>query len=162
MKTRSLEGRAFATRFMELASPVWEPLEAVAHLVRSRVELPAFHEGEFMYMATVRRLRRGLRIHLYKHVDTRCYLNLDDGGHAYAYRGPVPGGGDPGCGGRYQRYRSLVHAIEHLDLWLFEVEPAFARSFPPAASAPGEQRGSAPSAGFEPATHGLGNRCSIP
>jgi hypothetical protein len=109
-------------------------VEAVARLVRSRPELPAFHEGEFMYMATVVRPRQDVRIHLYKHYDTRRYLNLDDGGHAYAYRGPTSNDlEDRSGGGRYRRYRSLVDAVDHLQLWLFELEPRFLRSFPPEA-----------------------------
>jgi hypothetical protein len=129
MKRGTLVGPPITTVLTEHASPVWGPLEAVARVARSRAELPAFQECEFMYMATVCS-RKHLCIHLYKHIDTRRYLNLDDDGRAYAYRGHVPGTDDPRSGGRYRRYRALVDAIEHLDLWLFDVEPRFVRSFP--------------------------------
>ena len=90
MKRGTLVGHPITTVFTEHASPVWGPLEAVARVARSRAELPAFHECEFMYMATVC-ARKHLCIHLYKHIDTRCYLNLDNDGRAYAYRGRAPG-----------------------------------------------------------------------
>ena len=98
---------------------------------RMTPELPSFHEGEFMFMATVREPRSGLAIHLYKHIDTRCYLNLDDGGHAYAFRGTWDDDDDDTSGGKYQRHRSLFDAIEALDFRHFEGVPALFRSFPP-------------------------------
>lgn len=84
-----------------------------------------------MYTATVCRLGKPLAIHLYKHRDTRRYLNLDDGGHAYAYRGPNAGDDDFVSGGRYRRHATLIDAITNLDLWLFEAERPLWRSFPP-------------------------------
>lgn len=131
MSGAALVGRSFDTRVSEPESPIWGPLEAVARVIRSRPELPAFHTGEFMFMATVACCQKPLRIHLYKHIDTRRYLNLDDGGHAYAYRDLAADRADTRTGGRYQRYRTLVDAIEHLELWLFEIKPQFFRSFPP-------------------------------
>ena len=89
-----------------------------------------------MFMATVRNARKKLAIHLYKHVDTRCYLNLDDAAHAYSYRGEASGAFDASSGGRYQRYRGLADAIAHLRLWLFEDDPPMFRSFPPDAWPP--------------------------
>jgi hypothetical protein len=123
-------GRAFSTRLELPDEPVWEPLEFVARTSRESALLPSFHEGEFMYMAMVRRPRNTLTIHLYKHFDTRLYLNLDDAGNAYAFRGPVSPDSD-GSGGRYQQYRSLRHAVRHVELWLFDADPPLYRSFPP-------------------------------
>jgi hypothetical protein len=83
-----------------------------------------------MFMGTVRDRVSGLAIHLYKHIDTRRYLNLDDAGHAYAYgagRSMKETGVSGGC---YSPHRSLADAIEHLDLSMFETEPGFIRSFP--------------------------------
>lgn len=126
-----LTGRAFQTTMDVDGEAVWAPLEAVARMARHTPELPSFHEGEFMYMAAVHNLRERLTIHLYKHRDTRRYLNLDDTGHAYAYRYREDDPHDGLSGGRYQRYRSLVDALEAVDLWLFDEEPQFFRSFPP-------------------------------
>ena len=126
-------GRAFATQLEFPEEPVWGPLQAVARVACASQELPSFHEGEFMFMGTVRNTRKRLAIHLYKHVDTRRYLNLDDGGHAYAYTGCAADAFDASSGGRYQRYRTLFDAVEHLELWLFAGDPALFRSYPPCA-----------------------------
>jgi hypothetical protein len=126
-----LVGRPFVTRCELPDEPAWEPLAGVARMARLSPDLPAFHEGEFMYMAMVRNARKRLTIHLYKHIDTRCYLNLDDGGHAYAYRGSAPDDVGDELRGRYQLYRSLVDAIDAVELWLFDDEPPLFRSFPP-------------------------------
>jgi hypothetical protein len=128
-----LIGRAFATQLEIPEEPVWSPLEAVARLARSRPDVPSFHAGEFMFMATVRGTREQLAIHLYKHIDTRRYLNLDEDRNAYAYLGPAPDGTDASSGGRYQRYGALVDAITHLELGRYEVDPPLFRSFPPEA-----------------------------
>ncbi|MEY2431385.1 MAG: hypothetical protein QOC92_1110 [Acidimicrobiaceae bacterium] len=126
-----LTGRSFQTKLDFDGDAVWAPLEAVARIARQSPELSSFHEGEFMYMGAVHNERKGLTIHLYKHRDTRRYLNLDDAGHAYAYRYREDDPHDGLSGGRYQRYRTLVDALEAADLWLFEEEPHFFRSFPP-------------------------------
>jgi hypothetical protein len=115
--------RKFLT-VMELPKePDWRPLEAVSRLARASPDLPSFHAMEFMHMGIVRPVRKGSVIHLYKHVDTRRYLNLDDGGHAYKYcfepdreidlDGPLE-----------SRYRQipLIEALEHVELWRFASE----------------------------------------
>lgn len=128
-------GRSFLTTvdlscWRDGGEPVWQPLEQVAKVVRQSSELPHFHHGEFMYMAAVVNKRLRVRIHLYKHIDTRRYLNLDDGGHAYAY---LPKPDDPDAmdsGGRYRRYAAMDIAIIRLDLGAFQRERLY-RSFPP-------------------------------
>jgi len=111
---------------------VWAPLERVARLARQSPQLPSFHEAEFMFMGTARDMNRGLAIHLYKHVDTRRYLNLDDAGQAYAYsEGGSMDDDNAISGGWYRLYVSLAAAIEHVGLSIFEVDPGFIRSFPP-------------------------------
>ena len=119
------------TRYDHRGEPDWAPLEKVARVARRSRELPPFHEGEFMYMACVRNTRQRVAIHLYKHYDTRRYLNLDEAGHAYAYRGSTGDESDLGSSGRYQRYQTLVDAVDRLDLWLFEAYPPLFRSLPP-------------------------------
>ena len=122
--------RAFGTRWEDSDEPVWGPLEAVARLSRESPELPSFHPGEFMYMyRVVAKNKKGLRIHLYKHIDTRCYLNLDDNSHAYMYCGGEDA--DPEWGGRYRLHRTLLEAVERLDFSAFELDPPLHRSFPP-------------------------------
>lgn len=122
----------FSTQADYGSDPVWLPLEQVARLSRLSARIPAFHPGEFMYVARVFNARKGLDIHLYKHRDTRRYLNLDAAGHAYEYRGIVPGReGDIASGGRYRRHRSLVEGIRALELWMFDQHPPLWRSFPP-------------------------------
>ena len=54
--------------------PDWGPLIRIA---------PA-HVDEFMWMFEVE-LEGGLRLHAYKHRETRGYLHLDHGGRAFAY-----------------------------------------------------------------------------
>ena len=126
-----LVGRSFQTTLVLDGAAVWAPLESVARISRLSDELPSFHAAEFMYMGAVQHERDGPTIHLYKHRDTRRYLNLDDAGRAYAYRYREhdPHGGE--IGGRYQRYRALADALAAADLWLLEMEPRFFRSFPP-------------------------------
>jgi hypothetical protein len=128
-----LSGRSFATRLDVPVEAVWQPLEAVARVARSSARLPQFHELEFMFMGTVSNAYKRLDVHLYKHVDTRRYLNLDVAGHAYAYLGPVSPAVDTMIGGRYRRFRSLHDAIDHVGFWEFEGEPCLYRSFPPEA-----------------------------
>jgi hypothetical protein len=125
-----LSRRAFSTEFELPLDGDWEPLEAVSRLACSDPTLPSFHEAEFMYMGAVTNERKRLRIHLYKHRDTRRYLNIDDAGHTYEYRGPVPGSSG-NFGGRYRAHESLIDALERVDLWLFDEHPTFWRSFPP-------------------------------
>ena len=123
-------GNSFPTTFLQVSGPDWRPLEALSSLVRQRADLPHFHPGEFMYMAAVRGTDLDLVVHLYKHVDTRRYLNLDDVGHAYAY---IHHEGDDVFGdssGRYRRLGNIVDALDRLELHLFETARLW-RSFPP-------------------------------
>jgi hypothetical protein len=59
-------------------------------------------------------------VHLYKHVRTRRYLNVDDAGHAYEYAGEANGDFTAVF---YEPRRDLASAIE----WAQgELEPLFA------------------------------------
>ena len=64
----------------------WSPLERLQQASATR---PAHgisvNADDFMWMGAVE--VDGVRVELYKHIDTRRYLNLDDGGHAYRYFG---------------------------------------------------------------------------
>jgi len=57
--------------------PEWGPL----------LELAAEHVDEFMWMFEVE-LESGLRLHAYKHIETRRYLHLDKEGRAFVYIWP--------------------------------------------------------------------------
>ena len=130
-RSPALTGNSFLTTIDTTSGPMWQPLEMLATLVWQRPDLPQFHPDEFMNMAVVRGTRQRVTIHLYKHIDTRRYLNLDDGGHAYAF---VPRASDTfsaDTGGRYQRHRSLIDALDGAGLRMFETTGLF-RSFPPA------------------------------
>ena len=122
--------RAFATKVELPPAGEWAPLEAVARVARQDPDLPSFHEAEFMYMGAVTSNRKRLRIHLYKHRDTRRYLNLDDAGHAYEYRGAAADAPDD-SGGCYRAHRSLKDGLDRVGFWLFDQEPPLWRSLPP-------------------------------
>ena len=128
----------FPTRLGIADAPVWGPLEAVARLARTSADLPSFHEGEFMYMAAVYDDHRGVAIHLYKHIDTRRYLNLDDEGNAYRYCDSDHDLDDDTFGGRYVRLRTLEEGIARLDLGAFDNR--LYRSFPPSDWPPDDGR----------------------
>ena len=89
-----------------------------------------------MFMGIASSAGKTLDVYLYKHLDTRRYLNLDAAGHAYAYLGPVSPAVDTTTGGRCRRFRSLRDAINHVGFWEFDGEPCLSRSFPPEAWPP--------------------------
>lgn len=57
--------------------PEWGPL----------LELAAEHIDDFMWMFEIE-LESGLRLHAYKHIETRKYLHLDREGRAFVYLWP--------------------------------------------------------------------------
>jgi hypothetical protein len=91
--------------------PDWRPLIGVARLSRASDALPSLDEHKFMYMAAASSRHDALRNHLYKHRESRRYLNLDDGGHAYQYCGLLAGEEAAGRGGTYRLHRSLAAAL---------------------------------------------------
>jgi hypothetical protein len=62
----------------------WRPLEQICALTAKRARLPTLDADHFMYMMRLQ-TDAGVVVHAYKHIFTRCYLHLDDGGHAYWY-----------------------------------------------------------------------------
>jgi hypothetical protein len=103
--------------------PCWEPLERVAELTIVNADLPVIDPSHFMYMARLRSPGRP-DLNLYKHYYTRCYLNLDDAGHAYAYAGPSSPRGrvlQPfEDAGTYRSLPDLKTALDDLDLGFLE------------------------------------------
>ena len=63
--------------------PEWGPL----------LELAPDHIDDFMWMFEVE-LESGLRLHAYKHIETRKYLHLDKEGRAFVYIWPDDIGDD--------------------------------------------------------------------
>jgi hypothetical protein len=112
--------RTFSTRAVFPDMPTWTPLEQVAALCRSDPDLPNVHAAEFMYMGAVANAGKRLTIHLYKHIRSRRYLNLDDAAHAYEYLGSDIASTDELSGGRYRPHRSIAAAVRHVEIWLFE------------------------------------------
>ena len=80
--------RAKKYRFEWDIEPVWTPHETFADLVGRRHDLKVVLPCDFMMMGDVVH-RSGHRIHLYKNRNRRLYLNIDDAGHTYRYRGEV-------------------------------------------------------------------------
>jgi hypothetical protein len=119
---------AFATHLHLPDEPDWRPLEAVARLSRATDELPSIKTCDFMHMACVEEPSAALRIQLYKHVETRRYLNLDDGGHAYQYSGQLDED-DIESGGRYRLIPTLAEALHSVvdDLVWMRTSPEDAR-----------------------------------
>ncbi len=99
----------------DLLARRFAPLRLVADRLRhSPVPADSFFDlDDFMFMNWCRD-DRPADISLFKHVDTRHYLNLDQAGHAYRYL--PPDGADDGPG-RYVRHRSLRDALLDLGLW---------------------------------------------
>lgn len=58
-------------------APNWDPL----------LELAPGHIDDFMWMCEVK-LDSGLRLHAFKHIETRKYLHLDTEGRAFVYIWP--------------------------------------------------------------------------
>ena len=95
---------------------MWAPL----HLVHDRLKLSTrlddsfFDIDDFMHMSWCHEtLPHGLM--LYKHRDTRRYLNLDACGQAYRW---VPSPLDEiRDHGRYEPHACLRDALDHLGLW---------------------------------------------
>jgi hypothetical protein len=64
------------------APPAWASLERLAELCSAHPALPPLTPDAFMYMGRLVAAGRPA-VYMYKHVDSRRYLNLDAGGHAF-------------------------------------------------------------------------------
>jgi hypothetical protein len=110
--------------------PDWDALLRVHELCNGDPRFPAFDPHEFMNMG---RHSHGTlpTIHLYKHVDTRRYLNVDIHGHAYVYREPTRLDDDieERLGVHYDRLPDLLTAVRRV-LEDFEHTNLY-RSYPP-------------------------------
>jgi hypothetical protein len=62
----------------------WTPLERFCELAATR-GVTGLDADDFMWMGC-RDSAAGVTVQLYKHIDTRRYLNLDASGHAHVWR----------------------------------------------------------------------------
>lgn len=104
--------------------PHWAPLEDLAAVIGS-VDGVRLEPDEFMWMGRVDRPQCS-PIELYKHHDTRLYLNIDGAGHTYRFQQ-----------GRYEAWHSPIPAIAHAigtrrvyQCWT-NVDAHFARPYEP-------------------------------
>src|SRR4051812_42018484 len=92
----------------------WAPLLAVEARMQESPRLldRCLRVGDFMLMGRERRRGRPL-VYLYKHKDTRRYLNVDAQLHAYQFVMPRSSSSD----GTYRRLDSLQEGIDAVGLW---------------------------------------------
>ena len=92
----------------------WEPLLGVERLMQESPRLldRCFRLGDFMLMGRERRRSRPL-VYLYKHKDTRRYLNVDPQLRAYVFVYARSGNSD----GSYRRLDTLEEGIDGVGLW---------------------------------------------
>lgn len=105
----------FPSDHVPLSEDWIRPLQAVARSIAGVRRYRFFDLDDFMIMAQIRRRERP-DLHLYKHVYTRRYLNLDAAGHAYRYVSPRSF--DSKFKGRYVAHKDPRRALDHLELWL--------------------------------------------
>jgi hypothetical protein len=100
----------------DLLARRFAPLRLVAQKLRtSSVPADAFFDpDDFMLMSWCVG-ERPSGVHLFKHVDTRHYLNLDADGVPYRYVPPATD--DPDDEGSYVRHTSLRDAVDAVGLW---------------------------------------------
>ena len=89
------------------------PLHQIEAAVQGRAYARWFDPNDFMLMGTVP--HGGTTIALYKHRDTRNYLNIDDEGRAYVYEEPGLGSHEDDRGS-YRRV-PLIAAMDAVGLW---------------------------------------------
>jgi hypothetical protein len=100
----------------DVEEPEWGPLQRVADVWNGAGHRPAIVVADFMYMWRFESPKRST-IHLYKHILSRRYLNLDDAGHAFRFMGESKAERLQVRGGNiYRLHRDLATAVRHLQL----------------------------------------------
>ena len=105
----------YVYRRLDVDRPVWTPLEQVATKTKRR-DLPTIHPAEFMCMGRLRSREGEPDLHLYKHYDTRRYINIDEQLRLFAFCFADAEKPFFECDVYYRRLRSTREAIERLDL----------------------------------------------
>ncbi len=102
---------AFWLKPEDRVRPEWfAPLEQLSLLVATDVGLPQINPDHFLYTARIQRNGRP-DIHVYRHVGTRRFLNVDDAGDVWRYTGRDNVGYD-----RYAQYVTIEEALDGADL----------------------------------------------
>jgi len=89
----------------------WRPLERLAAQAAARPGLPPVDPDDFLYCARITRAELPV-LHVYRHVLTHRYLNVDEAGVVWRYIGPGPKGEDP----RYAFVEDLADALAMTEL----------------------------------------------
>src|SRR5262245_9688507 len=106
----------YVYRYLDVGRAVWTPLGEVAARTAKRRDVPTIEPAEFMYMGHLRSPDGEPDLHLYKHYNTRRYLNIDDRLRFFAF--VVSDDDKPffETDVYYRRLRSMREAVERLEL----------------------------------------------
>ena len=110
-----------AYRHVNVDRPDWAPLQRLALGLTAYPDLPPIHPADFTWMGELESLDGAPAMHLYKHMVTRMYLNLDTDLRTYVY---VDGDHKrPFFEATlyYRRLRGIAAAIERLELDQFDL-----------------------------------------
>jgi hypothetical protein len=118
----------YVYRHVDVDRPAWTPLQQVATRTTKRRDLPTIHPAEFMYMGHLRSRDGEPDLHLYKHDDTRRYLNIDKQLRFFAFCFGEEEKPFFECDVYYRRLRGTREAIERLDLDILSPRAADDRS----------------------------------
>jgi hypothetical protein len=77
--------KRYSYRHVVVGRPDWDPLQRAALRTLDRFDVPSISAGEFMWMGRLNPVAGGAPLHLYKHIHTRRYLNIDTDLRYYAY-----------------------------------------------------------------------------
>jgi hypothetical protein len=100
----------------DLLARRFAPLRLVAEKLRaSTVPADAFFDPDDFMLMSWCRSDRPKDVMLFKHIDTRRYLNLD--GDGAAYRCVPPATDELGDEGAYVRHATLREAVDAVGLW---------------------------------------------
>jgi hypothetical protein len=110
--------KLYSYRHTNFDRPDWGPLQEIALRALRRLDVASIHPGDFMWMGELESLDGSCPLHLYKHIHTRSYLNIDTDLRMYAY---VDDGHDldkpmSEAVVHYRRLRGIATAIARLDL----------------------------------------------
>jgi len=113
--------KLYAYRHVNVDRPDWAPLQSLALRLTAYPDLPAIHPADFMWMGELESLDDGPALHLYKHVVTRMYLNLDADLRPYVYVDGDQHRPFFEATVHYRRLRGIAAAIARLELDQFDL-----------------------------------------
>jgi hypothetical protein len=118
----------YVYRHLDVDRPAWTALEQVATRTTKRRDLPTIHPAEFIYMGHLQSREGEPDLHLYKHYDTRRYLNIDEQLRFFAFLFGEDEKPFFESDVYYRRLRGTREAIEQLELDILSPRPAGDRS----------------------------------